>query len=809
MDSKTCLVLTCRDECVVSQLADFINNSGGADVDALCSNALVVGGAGTGKTRCLGTIANRFPNSCWQFATRNAAEEARRYINHTGRYYLTTFQFLCIDVPFMTTINTELKNLEDKGFVKDAFGTITSLKEMIDCTKSYFVEVIKEIFERCRMRRSYMSPDVVKLIIAGMRDNKVPVTRQTIVQYLERYCVETKKSFSSIPPEIRYDIFGVDESGRVHMVFFYLMYFLYVHVNDLYHMPASKPTYVFVGSHTQGNVIWNDMTDSTFKKYSLITMHTLPWMQSVRLLIKYNTYNRRSPTRNPYTNYRNLLIKRAEEGMCLEGNDLLDLFKLHNEVYQQTFTPKDNNVQVFTATHAISTAMSAERFKLASEARTREYVSMNAEALGGGSSGGGGDDDAPRKSDCLHYPINSMMRSEKYLDQAWTSNHNALRYVKQRESMLARRAQQYQQQQQQPFDPYVAYSGDRSIKMNVPYVVLLKWKVMFNRIKGTPRQVLEDFEQLNVIDMSGDLVMATARQLSGYLDQFSLTAPGNIIDTTNPIVTYYKLTMEIKQMISQYTAESDMPEIDIILPDKLYYTLMPNAIVSVEDINNNNSCMSLKLYNTCYVTGYQLRYHRKSTLVEILSTSGSSADKEQRQRLRRQRQQQMKRKRGGGGVPADMQLDLDEIMEESVGYEADPEIIDLGDDAAENDDGSGGGKKRRKTMALTTSDIKEVKKSKVTHGQVVWYVWPIALSYAKTISVSQGSTVATRHIICFTGNTHMKMEDVIVGLTRANNPKNQRILLDEREMPRIKALDYIVIHTNRIVNEKKSIIGIL
>ena len=326
--------------------------------NSLCNFLLLVGPAGSGKTACIGIMIDAFLNSCWQFATRNASQAAYAYINHTGRYYPTTFQFLCIDVTFMKTINDEMKQL----FKLEYFSNFENLNEVIDCTSNYFRSVAEAIFERCMKRRTYITPSIVKTIIRNMKSADIPTTRENIVLYLERYCLEAKKSYSCIPPEIRYDIFGFDEAGRTHMIFFLLNYSLFVYVNEIYGMPTCKPTYIYVGSHTQGNVIWDGEEDFWMEKYSLITMFTLKWLKNENLLIKSNMYNRRSPTRNEYTTARNLLIKQGEDGLHIDVEDITKLQKIHDRVFNQKFTPFDDGVLIFTSTHAMASSMTIERF---------------------------------------------------------------------------------------------------------------------------------------------------------------------------------------------------------------------------------------------------------------------------------------------------------------------------------------------------------------------------------------------------------------------------------------------------------------
>ena len=219
---------------------------------------MLIGRAGSGKTSCIGIMIDSFVDSCWQFATHNAAQAAEPYIRHTSRYYNTTFQFLAVDVRFIDEI---YKHMEACDYTYDVFNNFYDFNQLVEFTRTYFISIARVIYQKCCDRRNYIRPDYVKNLIKRLKSKKIEITRENIILYLESYCLLNGKSYNCIPPEIRFKTFGYDEAGRIPMLFFLLDYWVFVYVNELYGMPPCKPTYIFVGSHTQGNVIWRGEND--------------------------------------------------------------------------------------------------------------------------------------------------------------------------------------------------------------------------------------------------------------------------------------------------------------------------------------------------------------------------------------------------------------------------------------------------------------------------------------------------------------------------------------------------------------------
>lgn len=784
----TRLVLTCRDECVKTMFGDFAHLD-----NKLCKFLMLVGPAGSGKTSCIGIMIDGFLNSCWQFATRNAHQAAYEYISHTGRHYATTYQMLCIDVSFMDAVSEEMKNIPT---LINMWAEVKDLSEFIEAAEVYFKNVTEDIFARCRDKRKYLDPQIVKDVIDNMKKcGEKTITREKIVLYLEMYCLKEGKSFACIPPEIRYSIFGFDEAGRTHMVFFLLNYYLFVYVNKEYGMPPEdKPTYIFVGSHTQGDVIHKGDDDFWMNKYSLITMITLSWMAGENIMIKGNMYNRRSPTRNEYTMARNLLIKRAEEGLHIDVEDIKNLQKLHTKVFgpEEHFGPFDKDVVVFAATHAKCVALTTERFKNEVSVKIEEYLALNKCSLLSSNSA------PPPVIDELHHNINSMFQSECY-ENGWINSREALNYATRQECFFNNTGETA------PFEPETAYEAERYLKLNTLYITIIKWKVSMSRLKGPLHKVLDDLDQLNVSNMSENLIIELIKGFDKYISQSKSEEDDIDMDRpiANPYFEYYKLHNELRQIANR--DGSDAVEMDILLQEKMWYTLPPNSIVSL--VQYTPKRLWMKMHDTIGFYGYQLRYKRKNTLAEILSkiiTPPSTKGGRKK-----------KKADAAAAAPSHIYVDedFDDIIEESVGYEEDCYNIIEGEAAPppepepqpqEEPPLLPAGTKRK----ITKQEVADNVKSRRVKGLVVWYIFPIVSVYARTISVSQGSTVKQKHVVIF-NNSKIQMQNVIVGITRANNPKNQKILLPQTNNYYIVPLPKRITDTNRVMNVQKIYHGVL
>ena len=849
MQNKECntrFILTCRDECIISEFESFIAKKH----DSLCNFILLVGPAGSGKTACIGIMIEKFFNSCWQFATRNACLAAQEYINHTRRYYNTNYEFLAIDVEYMKTINDQMSSIDK--FEINFFDNFKTLKDVIEHTKNYFLAKAKEMHKKCDSRRNYMTPNEIRPIIRRMKELNMSMTRENIVLQIEYVCLNLGRRLTCIPPEIRYDIFGFDEAGRTYMIFFLLSYNLFTYVNNLYGMPPCKPTYIFVGSHTQGNVI-STVNDFWMKKYSLITMFTLHWLRNENIYIKSNMYNRRSPTRNEFTLKRNLLIKQAEDGLHIDVEDLRDLQKTHDRVFNNHFGPLDNGVLVFASTHQMATDMMLERYKADdyNAIKVDEYLALNAPSLMSCQHN-------PDKISNLHKNINSLLITEKYTNESWTRTKQALDYVTKQEENMFSNVNRNNSINSNTFYPEQAYRGDRTIILNIPQLTILSWRVCISKIEGPLEDVLNDLKLLNLNNMSDELIVTLIRAFEDNLSNYNDGKPVEHTEIDNLHITYQKYYNELRELSKQNSNYTFF----YYMFDKYIY-LQPNSIVEI--IKVEKRVMWMKTLNTIYIKAYPLRYKRKNTLSDLLSF------KEDKYKTKNHRKNNNIDNRN----VIEEEDDYDDIIEDDIGYEEESLILEniyIG----EEDDGGGGGEgggvvvedemkvdaidemedddyeneddieigefqeefeeefeeefkeeeeeefeeeeerrlkksgsKRPYSSIITTKEVKKIVKNKDSKSYVIWYIWPIASYYARTISVSQGSTISNKHIICFNNDSNIPMQDIIVGLTRGNDPKNQRISLPEDFKKCILPLDPIIINMNKIINFHKSKAGVL
>ena len=128
-----------------------------------------------------------------------------------------------------------------------------------------------------------------------------------------------------------------------------------------------------------------------------------------------------------------------------------------------------------------------------------------------------------------------------------------------------------------PFEPEQAYYAERNIKLNIPYITFIKWKVCISRIHGPLNKVLDDLDLLNVFNMSPNLVISIIRAFQSYLSVGKIHDDREIKDIDNPFIMYHKLYNELRQMAK----DGNAIDMDILLEEKMYYKLPSNSIVTI------------------------------------------------------------------------------------------------------------------------------------------------------------------------------------------------------------------------------------